>query len=67
MSSTYASFDELWNGYLAGIGPAGAYCVSLSDEQRAAVRAELFRRLGSPTGSFSLDALARSASGRSPG
>ncbi|EXG81904.1 class I SAM-dependent methyltransferase [Cryptosporangium arvum] len=67
VSSTYASFDELWNGYLAGIGPAGVYCVGLPDDQRTAVRAELFRRLGSPTGSFTLSALARSASGRNPG
>jgi ubiquinone/menaquinone biosynthesis C-methylase UbiE len=67
VSSRYASFEELWQGFLAGIGPAGSYCVSLADKQRAAVREELFRRLGSPTGSFSLTAKARSASGRSPG
>ncbi|MFI5956174.1 class I SAM-dependent methyltransferase [Cryptosporangium sp. NPDC051539] len=66
VSSTYASFDELWAGFLAGIGPAGSYLVGRSDEQRAAVREELFRRLGSPAGRFSLDALARSASGHCP-
>jgi SAM-dependent methyltransferase len=66
VSSTYASFEELWNGFLAGIGPAGSYCVSLAEKRRAALREELFHRLGSPTGSFSLAARARCASGRSP-
>jgi ubiquinone/menaquinone biosynthesis C-methylase UbiE len=67
VSSTYASFEELWDGFLAGIGPAGSYCVSLAEKQRAALREELFHRLGSPGGSFSLAAKARCASGRSPG
>jgi len=66
VSSTYASFEELWGGFLAGIGPAGSYCVSLVEEQRVALREELFRRVGSPAGSFSLAAKARCASGRSP-
>ena len=65
--STYADFEELWSGFLAGIGPAGTFCVSLSDEQRAAVRAELFARVGSPDGSFGLAAMARSARARVPG
>lgn len=46
--STYETFDELWDGFLGGIGPAGAFCLSLSPDQRGAVRAEMFRRLGSP-------------------
>jgi hypothetical protein len=66
VKSTYASFDELWTGFLAGIGPAGSYCVGLPDEQRIALREELFHRLGSPAGTFTLDALARSAAGRCP-
>lgn len=66
VSSTYRRFDELWSGFLAGIGPAGAFCVSLPDERRAAVRDELFERLGSPAGSFSLAARARCAYGRRP-
>jgi len=67
VSSTYESFDELWAGFLAGIGPAGSFCVSLGDEQRADLRDELFRRVGSPAGSFSLAARARFARGRVPG
>lgn len=61
VSSDYASFDELWLGFCAGIGPAGAYCVSLTDARRAALRAELFAHMGSPAAGFTLSALARSA------
>jgi SAM-dependent methyltransferase len=64
---TYPDFEELWSGFLLGIGPAGSYCVSLSDEQRSSVRDQLFGRLGSPSGPFSLTARARCASGRSIG
>lgn len=64
VSSDYASFDELWAGFLEGIGPAGAYCLSLDEAARAELRDVLFIRLGSPEGSFTLDAVARSASGR---
>ncbi len=66
VSSTYADFDELWSGFLAGIGPAGTFCVSLPDSKRAAVRAEFFRRVGSPTRSFTLAAVARCARARRP-
>jgi SAM-dependent methyltransferase len=67
VSSTYASFAELWQGFLAGIGPAGSYCVGLPEDQRVALREELFHRLDSPTQPFSLTATARCASGRTPG
>ncbi len=61
VTSTYDDFDQLWAGFLAGIGPAGAWCVGRPDRERARVRDELFTRLGAPTGSFSLDATARCA------
>ena len=61
VKATYANFDELWSGFLAGIGPAGAYCNSLTDTQRTSLRAELFTRVDSPAGEFSLDAAARCA------
>ena len=32
VSSVYRNFDELWNGFLAGVGPAGADCPALCDE-----------------------------------
>jgi SAM-dependent methyltransferase len=67
VSSRYASFDELWSGFLGGVGPAGAFCVSMSDDERAAVRDGLFVRLGSPDRPFELTATARYAVGRVPG
>ncbi len=66
VTSTYEAFDELWSGFLAGIGPAGSFCLSLSEDQRSALRAELFARLGSPAGPFSLPATARYARGHAP-
>ncbi len=64
VQSTYADFDELWQGFCSGIGPAGHYCVAAADGVRAELRAELFRRLGSPHGTLTLDAVARVAMGR---
>jgi SAM-dependent methyltransferase len=66
VASTYSSFDELWNGFLAGIGPAGSYCVSLHLAERDRLRAALLTTLGSPSGSFTLRAVARCAVGRVP-
>lgn len=59
--SSYSAFDELWQGFLAGVGPAGAYCASLPDEERRHLHAALFRRFGSPAGPFRLGAVARCA------
>lgn len=66
VTSAYDGFDELWSGFLAGIGPAGSYLVALDEARREAVRDELFRRVGSPAGGFELTAVARSARGRVP-
>lgn len=66
VSSGYADFDELWAGFLAGVGPAGAFCVSLDADEQAAVRGELYARIGEPTGRFTLHAMARAARGRAP-
>lgn len=65
-ASSYQSFEELWSGFVAGAGRPGAYCVSLSEEDRGRLRTELFARLGSPKGSFTLGALARCAVGVVP-
>lgn len=66
VSSTYSGFDELWRGFLAGIGPAGSYCVSLADDVQAALRDELFDRVGRPAGGFTLVARARCARASAP-
>jgi hypothetical protein len=50
VTSTYRAFDELWSGFLAGVGPAGTYCVSLGHDARSMVKQEMFDRLGSPSG-----------------
>ena len=67
VSSTYTDFDELWDGFLAGVGPAGAYCVALPDDDRRRLRTALFGRVGEPSGSFTLGAVARCAVARTPG
>lgn len=67
VSSAYTDFDELWHGLLGGVGPAGAHTVSLSDADRERLRSALARRLGDPSGSFSLGAVARCAVARTPG
>jgi SAM-dependent methyltransferase len=64
--SSYRDFDDVWSGYLAGIGPAGAFCLSLPADTRADLRRVLFRRLGSPTGRIVLGATARCATARVP-
>ena len=66
VASTYRDFDELWSGFLAGIGPAGAYVVSLGEDDRLGLREEMFRSFGAPSGPFLLHAVARCAVGRVP-
>jgi hypothetical protein len=63
VTSTYADFDELWNGFLAGIGPAGSYLVGLPEHEQARLHEKLYSRLGSPAGGFTLEAVARAAVG----
>lgn len=63
VTSTYQDFDELWCGFLAGIGPSGSYCVRLPPTRREALRAALHERLGAPTGPFTLEAVARAGRG----
>lgn len=67
VASTYASYDELWSGFLAGIGPAGNHAVRQSPEKQDALRKALFEEIGSPEGSFELRAVARAGRGLSPG
>lgn len=67
VEATYTDFDELWAGFGHGIGPAGAYLKTLSAQSQQAVRTAMFERVGHPTGSFTMTALARAAKGRNPG
>ena len=36
--STYADAGEVWRGFLQGVGPAGAWCVSLPEDEREVLR-----------------------------
>ncbi len=60
----YAGFDDLWEPFTFGIGPAGQYLASLPDDRSAQVREEC--RAALPDGSFSLDARAWFARGTVP-
>lgn len=66
VASSYDSFDELWAGFLSGVGPAGTYCIGLDDESRERLRQATFERFGSPSRGFTVGARARSAFGRTP-
>ena len=63
----YTRFEELWESLLEGVGPAGAYVVSLSEERRGQYRAALFEQVGRPGGDFTLSAVARAGRGRVAG
>ena len=61
---TYESFDEWWQPYTAGVGPAGAYAMSLSEEARAELRERCLTVL--PEAPFSISATAWAARGTTP-
>jgi ubiquinone/menaquinone biosynthesis C-methylase UbiE len=58
VAEEYESFDDYWEPFTAGVGPGGAYCVTLAEDARTALREECRRRLGDPSGPFELDARA---------
>ena len=58
VSASYEDFDDLWEPFLAGVGPGGDFAASLEPEAQAALREEYRRRLGSPEGPFELQARA---------
>ena len=62
----YEDFDDLWEPFLAGNGPAGAHAVSLELEAQTALRDEFAKRLGEPNRPFTLSARAWCAVGAIP-
>jgi ubiquinone/menaquinone biosynthesis C-methylase UbiE len=54
----YSDFEDYWQPFLTGTGPAGQYCVSLHASQQASLRDECYQRLGAPNGGFTLAARA---------
>jgi SAM-dependent methyltransferase len=59
---THPSFEEWWEPYLHGVGPAGEAVAALGPERRARVEEALRGRLGS--GPFDVTAVAWAARGR---
>jgi SAM-dependent methyltransferase len=64
--ASYADFDDLWSPLLTGVAPSGAFCKSLDDDRRAALRDAYRRRLGVGGGPFVLTARAWAATGTVP-
>ena len=52
----FESFDEWWEPYTLGVGPAGQYVLGLDDAGRDALRQECLRRV--PDGPFTVEASA---------
>jgi SAM-dependent methyltransferase len=65
VSTRFEDFDDYWEPFLAGQGPAGVYVTGLSDADRAALRAELAAGVG--PGPFDLTATAWWVRGTNPG
>jgi SAM-dependent methyltransferase len=55
-SVEYESFDDWWHPYTLGVGPAGAYAISLPEDERERLREECSRVLPEPP--FTIDAVA---------
>ena len=64
VQATYADFEDLWAPFPTGLGPSGAYCASLDAGAREALHDGFFRRLGDPSGAFTLRARAWLVRGR---
>lgn len=55
--TVFADFDDLWQPFLGGQGPAAGYCAALPDDRRAALRDRLRAMLPQrPDGSIPLEA-----------
>jgi SAM-dependent methyltransferase len=62
--ASYVDFEDLWVPLVAPDGSPGAYFGELESSHREALRQEVWRRLGSPAGSFRLTARAWYVGGR---
>jgi SAM-dependent methyltransferase len=58
----YAGFEQWWEPFTLGVGPAGAYLASLDEDRRAALRAQCLRLL--PGGPVEVTATAWAAVSR---
>lgn len=63
VSAAYTGFEDLWSPFPTGIAPSGAFCKSLDDERRAALREAYRRRLAVGDEPFELAARAWAVAG----
>jgi ubiquinone/menaquinone biosynthesis C-methylase UbiE len=68
IEQSYTSFDDYWEPFLKGAGPAGAYAVALPEEQSQQLESRLRQRLlaGRDDGPFVLKARAWAVRGEVP-
>ncbi|MDX6615470.1 MAG: hypothetical protein QOD60_561 [Solirubrobacterales bacterium] len=66
VEGAYEDFDDFWRPFTGGVGPAGSYCVSLTDEAQGALREECRMRLNKKSGPFRLGARSWAIRGRKP-
>ena len=68
MRCQFASFGKLWERYLSGEGPSGAFVVGLSEDRREALKQRLRRDVlhGKDDGPFTLQAKAWAVRGVVP-
>jgi SAM-dependent methyltransferase len=66
VQATYAGFEDLWSPLPTGVAPSGAFCRSLDEERRAALRDAYRRRLGVGDAPFELTARAWAVAGAVP-
>ncbi len=64
VAAAYDGFEDLWQPLEVGVGPAGAYTVSLARDHRRALKDEVRRRLGVGEEPFELTARAWVVTGR---
>ena len=63
VNAKYVDFEDLWSPFPTGIAPSGAFCKSLDEERRAALRDRYRHRLGVGDGPFELTARAWAVAG----
>jgi hypothetical protein len=68
MPCQFSSFDELWQRYLTGEGPAGAYMAGLSADRREALKSAMRQNVmrDNPDGPCTLQAKAWAVRGVVP-
>jgi SAM-dependent methyltransferase len=64
--TTYTDFDDWFSPFPLGVGPVGAYYLSLDGDRRSALREATRAALGDPEGPFTVDARAWCATGVVP-